>query len=154
MGEKEYLTKEKFEALQSEQKELKTVKRKEVAEQLQYAKGMGDLSENAEYHEARDMQSKIESRISQIDAILKNAEIVHHKKSDVIEVGSEVEIIKKGEKTKQVFTIVGSEEADMSEGKISNQSPMGISLLGKKKGETFEFKTPKGKTEYQIKNVK
>lgn len=155
MGEKEYLTKEKYEALEVELKELKTVKRKEVAEQLQYAKGMGDLSENAEYHEARDQQAKIEYRIAQIENILKNAEIIEHKTSSgVIEIGSEVVLQKKGEKDKQTFTLVGSEEADMSAGKLSIQSPMGMSLVGKKKGETFEFKTPKGKTEYKIVNVK
>ena len=154
MGEKEYLTKEKYEQLQVELHNLKTVRRKEVAEQLQYAKGMGDLSENAEYHEARDEQAKVEFRISQIEGILKNAEIVSHKKGTTIEVGSEVVIQKKGQKDKQTVTLVGSEEADMSAGKISNQSPMGMSLLGKKKGETFEFKTPKGKTEYKIVSVK
>lgn len=154
MGEKEYLTKEKYQDLEKELQNLKTVRRKEVAEQLQYAKGMGDLSENAEYHEARDEQAKVEHRISQIENVLKNAEIVDHKKSTEVEVGSEVVIQKKGSKDKQTFTIVGSEEADMIAGKISNQSPMGMSLIGKKKGETFEFKTPKGKTEYKIVNVR
>jgi transcription elongation factor GreA len=153
MTQKEYLTKEKYQELEKELQELKTVKRKEVAEQLQYAKGMGDLSENAEYHEARDEQAKVEYRISQIENILKNAEIVEHKKGSTIVVGSEVTILKKGSKDKQTYTIVGSEEADMSAGKISNQSPMGTSLLGTKKGETFEFKTPKGKTEYKIVSV-
>jgi len=150
MGEKEYLTKEKFGELEKELLMLQTEKRKEVAEQLQYAKGMGDLSENAEYHEARDEQAKIESRISQIEKILKNAEILDHKKGNTIEVGSEVVIQKKGESNTQTFTIVGSEEANMALGKISNQSPMGTSLLDKKKGDVFEFKTPKGKTEYKI----
>ena len=154
MGEKEYLTQKKFEELQVELEELRTVKRKEVADQLQYAKGMGDLSENAEYHEARDQQAKVEARINQIKAVLKNAEIVHHKKGNTVEVGSEVTIQKKGDKDKKVFTLVGSEEADMASGKLSIQSPMGQSLLGKKKGEVFDFKTPRGKTEYKITSVK
>lgn len=154
MGEKEYLTQQKHDELQVELEELKTVKRKEVAEQLQYAKGMGDLSENAEYHEARDQQAKIEFRISQIENVLKNAEIVHHKKGNVVEIGSEVVIQKSGDKDKKTFILVGSEESDMTAGKLSIQSPMGESLLGKKKGETFEFKTPKGKTEYKIVSVK
>lgn len=150
----EYLTKEKHKELQIELQDLKTVKRKEIAEQLQYAKGMGDLSENAEYHEARDAQAKTEARISQIEEILKNAEIVSHKNSGVVEVGSEVTIQKKGEKEKRTFVIVGSEESDMAAGKISNESPIGQSLLGKKKGEDFEMKTPKGKAEYKIVSVK
>lgn len=154
MIEKEYLTKEKHEALQKELHELKTVKRKEVAEQLQYAKGMGDLSENAEYHEARDEQAKIESRILQIETILKNVEILEHKKGGTVEVGSEVEVQKDGEKDKKIFTLVGSEEADMSLGKISHLSPIGMSLLGKKKGDTFEMQTPKGKVVYKIVSVK
>ena len=153
MDEKEYLTKEKYKELEEELKELKTVKRKELAEQLQYAKGMGDLSENAEYHEARDQQAKTEARISQIENILKYAEIVSHKKSEVISMGSEVVVQKVGEKEKQTFFIVGSEEADMLKGKISNKSPLGQSLLGKKKGEKFDFQTPKGKIEYKIISV-
>jgi transcription elongation factor GreA len=154
MGDKVYITKEKQDALVVELQDLKTVKRQEVAEQLQYAKGMGDLSENAEYHEARDMQAKIESRISQIENILKNAEIVKPTKGSIIEIGSEVVVQKVGETDKKTFTIVGSEEADMASGKISNESPIGMSLIGKKKGETFEMKTPKGKSEYKIVSVK
>jgi transcription elongation factor GreA len=154
MGEKEYLTQEKYDELNEELHELMTVKRREVAEQLQYAKGMGDLSENAEYHEAREEQAKTEARISQLTSILKNSEILTHKKSSLIEIGSEVVLEKVGEKENHKYTIVGSEEADMSKGKISNHSPMGISLIGKKKGDTFEFKTPKGKTEYKIIDVR
>ena len=154
MGEKEYLTKEKYKELHLELKEMKTDKRREVAEQLQNAKGLGDLSENAEYHEAREAQAKVESRILQLENILKNAEIVQHKTGGTIEVGSEVEIVKVGEKDKQTYTIVGSEEADMMKGKISNQSPMGTALLGKNKGEEFDFQTPKGKTKYKIIAVK
>ena len=150
MTKKEYLTKAKYKELEAELKELKTTRRKEVAEQLQYAKGMGDLSENAEYHEARDEQAKVEGRITQLEEMLKNAEIVSHKKNGHVDVGSEVVIQKVGEKEKKTFIIVGSEEADMSAGKISNESPIGVSLLGKKKGETFEMKTPKGKAEYKI----
>jgi transcription elongation factor GreA len=154
MGDKEYLTKEKYEELVKELEESKTIKRKEVAEQLQSAKGLGDLSENAEYHEAREQQAKIEARILQLENILKNAEILKHRKGDVVEIGSEIVIVKKGDKEKQTYTIVGSEEADMLAGKISNHSPLGQSLLGKKKGEVFDFKTPKGKIEYKIVSVK
>lgn len=154
MGEIEYLTKEKFEELQNELKELKTNKRKEIAEQLQYARSLGDLSENAEYHEARDTQAKIETRILQLEEILKSAEIVSHKKGSIVEIGSEVVVQKVGDTEKKTFTVVGSEEADMAAGKVSNQSPIGMSLLGKKKGDTFELKTPKGKADYKIVSVK
>lgn len=154
MGEKEYLTQDKYNELKSELNELLTVKRREVAEQLQYAKGMGDLSENAEYHEAREEQAKTEARISQLESILKNAEILQHKKSDLVEIGSQVTVQKSGEKETQKYTIVGLEEADMSQGKISNHSPFGMSLLGKKKGDVFEFKTLKGKTEYTVIDIK
>ena len=154
MSEKEYLTQEKYDELKEELNELLTVKRREVAEQLQYAKGMGDLSENAEYHEAREEQAKVEARILQLTSILKNSEILNHKKGSMIEIGSEIVIVKAGDKESHQYTIVGSEEADMAKGKISNHSPMGVSLIGKKKGDTFEFKTPKGKTEYKIIDVK
>jgi transcription elongation factor GreA len=154
MGEKEYLTKEKYAELEQELEVLTKETRKEVAEKLQYAKDLGDLSENAEYHEARDEQAKVEFRINQIEDILKRAEIVSHKKTDVVEIGSDVVVKKIGTNDKQTFTIVGSEEADMASGKISNQSPIGMSLLGKKKGETFEMKTPKGKAEYKIVSLK
>lgn len=154
MIHKEYLTKEKYDQLAKELEDLKTTKRKEVAEQLQYAKGLGDLSENAEYHEARDKQASVESRILQLENMLKHAEIVVHKTGDIVEIGSEVTVLRKGETKENTYTIVGLEEADMSSGKISNQSPLGQSLLGKKKGEVFEFKTPKGKIEYKIVSVK
>jgi transcription elongation factor GreA len=153
--EKEYLTQEKFNALQAELHELKTVKRKEIAEHLEYARSLGDLSENAEYHEAREDQAQTESRIQQIETILKNAVIVtHNHKGDTIEVGSQVTVVKAGESTQTIFTLVGSEEADISVGKISHNSPLGAALFGKKKGETFEFQSPKGIVKYTIVDVK
>ena len=115
---KEYLTKEKFEELQKELHGLQTITRKKVAEQLEYAKGLGDLSENAEYQEAREDQAKLEARISQLEALLKDAEIVSHKKGDIVEVGSTVQIKKTGESTTGEYQIVGSEEADFSKNKI------------------------------------
>lgn len=153
MDEKIFLTKEKLEELKTELKNLVTIRRGEIAEQLQYAKGLGDLSENAEYHEARDEQAKVEARISQLEHVLKNAEVFHHKKGDVVEIGSEVEFQKKGEKEIKKVKIVSSEETDAVNGKISNESPIGLALIGKKKGESFEMETPKGKIEFKIKSV-
>lgn len=154
MSEKEYLTKEKFEELQQELEHLQTTKRREVAEQLQSAKGLGDLSENAEYHEAREEQSKVEARILQLEEIIKNAEIVNHKKSDIAEIGSEITVQKVGEKEKQIYTLVGSEESDFSKNKISNQSPLGVAMIGKSKGDEFVVETPKGKAKYKIVELK
>ncbi len=152
--EKEYLTQDKFNELQNELHDLKTVRRKEVAEHLEHARSLGDLSENAEYHEAREEQAQTEARILQIESILKNAEIVKHTKGDTIEVGSQVTLQKESDSSKQVFTLVGSEEADIALSKISHHSPLGASLFGKKKGDSFEFQTPKGTVKYKIVDVK
>ena len=152
--EHEYLTKEKFDAFAVELEQLKTVKRKEVAENLEYAKGLGDLSENAEYHEARDMQASIEDRIAKLEMILKTATIVSSHKTDAVSIGSVVTVKKGSEKDTKVFTIVGSEEIDMSAGKISAKSPLGSAIVGKKKGETFSFSTPSGTMEYKIIEIK
>lgn len=152
--EKEYLTQEKFNELQLELHDLKTVKRKEIAEHLEHARSLGDLSENAEYHEAREDQAQTEARIIQIESILKNAAIVKHTSGDIVEVGSKVTILKEGEKTESTFTLVGSEEADISVGKISHNSPLGAALFRKKKGESFEFQSPKGIAKYKIIDVK
>jgi len=153
MQNKQYLTQQKYEELQQELHTLIYTKRKEVAEQLEYAKSMGDLSENAEYHEARDNQAKVEARISQIEELLKHAEILKHKKSDVVEAGSVIEIQKSGEKEKKTYTLVGDEEADMLARKLSYDSPLGSALMGKKKGDSVKVDTPKGTVEYKIISV-
>lgn len=154
MGEEEnYLTKEKFEELAKELDYLKTTKRKEIAESLEYARSLGDLSENAEYHEAREMQAASEERIKQLEYILKNPKIVSHKKSDTVSMGSVVSIQKEGESEKFKYEVVGSEEANMQERKISHLSPLGEAMMGKKKGEPFTFETPNGKQKYTIISV-
>lgn len=150
---KEYLSKEKFKLLTAELEELKTVKRKQIAEELEFAKALGDLSENAEYHEAREAQASLEDRILQLESILANAEIVAVHHSDKVEVGSTVNVKKTGDKTARVYTIVGSEEADTATGKISFKSPLGQALLGKKKGEEFKFKTPTGEAKYTVVSI-
>ena len=152
--EKEYLTQTKYDELRSELDVLKTQKRKEIAEHLEYARSLGDLSENAEYHEAREEQAQTEARILQIETILKNAQIVKHTSGDVVEVGSVVTVSKEGDSKNTQFTLVGSEEADISLGKISHHSPLGSALYGKKKGETFDFVSPKGTVRYTIIDLK
>lgn len=148
--EKEFLTQEKHDQIVAELEDLKHNKRKEVAEQLEYAKSLGDLSENAEYHEARDMQANIEDRINRLEAILKTAVIVSAHKTDVAGVGSTITVQKEDSKESKDYILVGSEEADMSAGKISIRSPFGEAALGKRKGDSFSFKTPGGLMKYKI----
>jgi transcription elongation factor GreA len=149
----EYLTIEKKAELEQELDNLKTVRRKEIADALEYAKSLGDLSENAEYHQAREDQANCEERISHIEQILKNAVITTDRKSGFVEVGATVVVTKKGEKENRTFLIVGSEEADSMAGKISNESPLGKAILGKVKGDTVTFTTPKGEATYTIKSI-
>ncbi|MFA5651886.1 MAG: transcription elongation factor GreA [Candidatus Paceibacterota bacterium] len=151
---REYLTKKKYEELVSELKNLKNVKRKEVAEALDYARGLGDLSENAEYHEARSQQADVEERIAKLESIIKNTTVVEDKHGDHAVIGSTVVVEKSGGSKKMTFMIVGSAESDISSGKISNRSPIGSSVLGKKKGDIFSFNSPRGKMEYKVIEVK
>jgi len=148
--EHEYLTKKKFDEFTSELNTLKTVRRKEVAENLEYAKGLGDLSENAEYHEARDTQASVEDRIAKLEMILKTATIVATHHTDVVSIGSVITVKKGTDTGSKIFTIVGSEEVDSSKGYISARSPFGSAAIGKKKGDSFSFSTPSGTMEYKI----
>lgn len=149
-----YLTAEKFNELKAELDHLKTVRRKEVAESLEYARSLGDLSENAEYQEARDMQGAIEERILHLEKVIKEAKIVaHDKKGDVVVLGSSVTIQKDKEKGDRTYTIVGSEEANIHEHKLSYLSPLGEALMGKMKGDEFNFDTPAGKQKYKVLKV-
>ena len=151
------MSQEKFEELTSELGELRTTRRKEIAEQLEYARGLGDLSENAEYQEAREMQAAIEDRIGKLEHILKNAKIVKEgKKSGTVAMGSSVTVqpvAAKGSEDKRTYIIVGAEETDMFTGKISYHSPLGSALLNKKKGDEFSFHTPRGTQRFKILKV-
>ena len=151
---KEYLTKQKYEELMIELKDLKNVKRKEVAEALDYARDLGDLSENAEYHEARAQQAEIEERISKLEGILKNTIVVEDRHGDHAVIGSTVVVEKIDGSKKMTLMIVGSAESDLASGKISNRSPIGSAVLGKKKGDHFSFNSPSGKMEYKVIEVK
>lgn len=149
----EFLSQEKFDELKKELEHLKTVRRKQIAESLEYARSLGDLSENAEYQEARDLQAATEERIAKLESVLSSAKIVSHKKSDAVTLGSVTVIQKIGEKDTHEYKLVGSEEANMIERKISHLSPLGQALMGKKKGEDFTFETPNGKQKYKILSV-
>lgn len=138
-----YLTKERFDELQKELDELKTAGRGVVADRLKHAKELGDLSENSEYQEAREEQSRLEQKINQLEELLRNSSII--KKSngiDSVRIGSKVKVEKN--KDVAVYTIVGSNEADPSNGFVSNESPIGRAILGKKVGDIVMFRTPKG----------
>ncbi len=151
--EKEYLTQEKHDALQAELHDLKTVKRKEIAEHLEYARSLGDLSENAEYHEARTQQGEMEARITTLEETLKNAVVLSHHKGDTVAVGSTITIKKKSDGSKTKYQIVGVEEADILAGKLSYESPLGHAMMGKKKKDDFSFETPNGVVEYTIVDI-
>jgi transcription elongation factor GreA len=150
---REYLTKQKYDELVIELKDLKNAKRKEVAEALDYARGLGDLSENAEYHEARAQQANIEERILKLESILKNATVVEDRHGDHAMIGSTV-TVEKNDGKKRTFMIVGSAESDISADKLSNRSPIGQAVLGKKKGESFSFNSPSGTMSYKVVDIK
>ena len=136
--------------LEAELEELKG-RRSEVAEKIANARDYGDLSENAEYDSAREEQGLVESRVAEIEDILQNAEIIKATKSSTIKVGSTV-VLKNGSVV--TYRIVGPVEADPLEGKISNESPIGAALMGKKEGDKVTSNTPKGETTYTVKEVK
>ncbi|HEY4505873.1 MAG TPA: transcription elongation factor GreA [Candidatus Paceibacterota bacterium] len=147
--QKYYLSQDKYDEFVSELEELCTVKRKEIADALEYARSLGDISENAEFQEAREAQATLEERIATLKGIIKTAEIIIDHHSTQVEPGSTVTVKKEGS-DKQVFHLVGSPEASYTEGRISNESPLGKAMMGKKKGENFEVSTPKGKVSYAI----
>lgn len=148
------LSQEKFDELVKELEQLKTVRRSEIAKNLEYARSLGDLSENAEYQEARELQAATEERIRKLEELVKRAHIAtDNKKKDVVGFGSTVVIVKDGSKDQHEYTIVGSEEADMRLRKLSHVSPLGAALMGKKKGDVFTFETPNGKQTYTVEKV-
>lgn len=150
IGNQIFITKKGLEKLQKDLKYLKTTRRKEVVEAIQTAKEQGDLSENAEYAEAKEEQCRLEEKISQLEITLKNAKVINEnsKKLGFVQVGSTVILKTNGEEVK--YSIVGSSEANPGEGKISNESPLGKLLIGKKVDEEVVFEAPSGKIAYKI----
>ena len=147
-----YLTKEGLAELEAELKDLKENKRKEVAAALKEAKEFGDLSENTDWDDAKSRQLFIEGRISELENILKHAKVIEGVSGDIISVGSTVDV--EIEDGKHTFQIVGSTEADPYQGKISDESPIGKALLGKKVGEHAEVEIPAGITTYKVVKIK
>jgi transcription elongation factor GreA len=148
------VTKEGLKKLKEELEELKSVKRQEIAERLKEAISYGDLSENAEYEEAKNEQAFIEGRILELEKKIKNAKIIsekHDGRSKLVEIGSQVTVSEKGGRSEpETYMIVGSTEANPIEYKISNESPIGKALLGRMRGDTVEVQAPGGRYKYEI----
>jgi len=144
-----HLTPERLEELKTELNKLKTETRAEIAEHLSRAKELGDLSENAEYQEAREEQARVEGRILELEEIIKNVRIIKHTGArDRVDFGSVITVSKNGQKSK--YTIVGSKEARPEAGFLSNESPLGKAFFGKKAGEMIKIQTPSGEVTYKI----
>lgn len=146
------MTKEGLSKLKGELNERKTTIRQEIAKMIKEAKEQGDLSENAEYSEAKRQQGENEGRIAELEAMLKNSEVVERTdSSNDVQIGSKVKVKFDGEEIE--FQMVGSNESDPASFKISNESPMGKAFMGRKKGDKVDVETPGGKISYKILDV-
>lgn len=156
MAEKKILTYAGLKELEDELQELKVVRRREIAQKLKEARAQGDLSENAEYDAAKDEQRDIETRIEEIEKILKNVEVIDEDEVDLdkINVGCRVELKDLTDKETVLYSIVGSTEADILNNKISNESPIGVALMGKSIGDTVAVEAPDGIYKYKILDIK
>jgi transcription elongation factor GreA len=145
-----YLTAQGLEKLKKEFKYLKEEKRREISKRIEEAKEYGDLSENAEYTEAKNEQAQIEARIIELENLIKSSHVISsQQKGDVVQIGSKIRVRLNGAEEK-IYEIVGSEEADPFNGKISNESPLGQAFLGCKVDEVIDIVVPKGKIKCQI----
>ena len=157
MSEKKFLmTYEGVKKLEDELEHLKTVKRKEITEKIKVALGYGDLSENSEYDEAKNEQAFTEGRIIQLENMLKNAQVVDESEipTDIVAVGSIVKVKDYEYDEEEEFAIVGSAEADPMNNKISNESPVGEALVGKKVGAIVEVQVPDGVNKFEILEIR
>ena len=156
MNKKFPMTREGFDKLKSELDELKQIQRPQVIKAISDAREHGDLSENAEYHAAREKQSFIEGRVAEIESIIAQAELIDVSKlsGTVVKFGATVSIINLDNEKESKYQLVGEVEADIEQKKISVTSPIARALIGKKKGDYIEVSTPKGITSYEIKSVR
>ena len=157
MEEKEVLvTQEGYDNLEKELDYLKTEKRTEIAERIKVALGFGDLSENSEYDEAKNAQASNEIKIAELENKLRYARIIDESEIDTktVQVGNKVKILDMEYDEELEYTIVGSTEVDLSQGKISNESPIGSALLGAKKNQVVEAQTPGGVAKYKVLAIK
>lgn len=151
-GDFEYLSEAGFKKLKEELELLRTEKRKEIAKRLEYAKSLGDLSENAEYTEAKTMQENNEARVAELEDTLSRMVLITKTSTVVVTVGSTVKVERRGGEAEE-YTLVGSEEADPLLRKISNESPLGRAFLGRKKGEMVNVLTPRGTVAYTVVDI-
>ena len=150
------LTQEGYQKLEDELEILKTVRRREVADRIKVAISFGDISENAEYDEAKNEQAQVEERIIKLESMIRRAVIIDESKidSNVVTIGSIVKVNDMDFEEEVEYTIVGSTEVNLAENKISNESPLGAALLGAKKGHTVDVNAPAGIMKYKILDIK
>ena len=156
MGEKEFiLTQEGYDNLEKELERLKTVERYEIAERIKVALGFGDLSENSEYDEAKNAQAQNEIKIAELEEKIKYAKIIDESEVDLetVQVGNIVKVLDIEFDEEIEYTIVGSTEVDLAQNKISNESPLGAALLGKRKKDIVEVQAPVGVIKYKITKI-
>ena len=157
MEEKEViLTQEGFDKIEKELEYLRTEKRAEIAERIKVALGFGDLSENSEYDEAKNAQAENEGKIAELENKIRHAKIIDEKEIDTktVQIGNTVTLYDLEFEEEVEYTIVGSTEVDLTQNKISNESPIGKALLGAKKGAIVEVEAPAGIIKYEIKSIK
>jgi len=152
MSQKTYLTPEGEAKLKAELAELTGLRREELSQRLRSAIQMGDLSENADYHKAKEDQAFLEGRIQEIEASLRTAVIIENKHTDYVTIGSHV-TVQEEDSDPEIFYVVGGKEADPRNGKISNESPIGSALMSHKAGDVVEAETPGGKIKFKILKV-
>ena len=151
-AKKHILTSKGLQALEDELQDLKVVRRKEIAQKIKEAREQGDLSENAEYDAAKDEQRSIESRIEELENIIKFSEVIDESSfdKDKVSIGSTVRFHDEGFDEEMEYRIVGSTESDIMHGKISNESPIGRALIGARVGDIVEVESPEGVDRYRI----
>ena len=158
MGEQQevILTQEGFDKLEEELNYLKTEKRTEIAERITVARGFGDLSENSEYDEAKNAQAENEQQIAELEVKIRNAKVIDSKEIDTktVQIGNTVKLYDEEFEEEIEYTIVGSTEVNLAENKISNESPIGKALLGRKKGEVVDVDAPDGIIKFKILAIK
>lgn len=153
-NDKVYLTSEGFLEIEEELNHLKNVRRPEIIKALKDARALGDLSENADYDAARDEQAKVEGRILELEKILEKATIIESNKDGKVGLGSTVTIYYIDDEEEEEYMIVGSKEADPSENKVSNESPLAMAIMGAAQGEIRSVESPNGKYDVKIVKVK
>ncbi|PLX28516.1 transcription elongation factor GreA [Candidatus Parcubacteria bacterium] len=148
----QYMSQDKLDELEKEYRDLKSEKIPTIAKRIDEARQLGDLSENAEYHSARDEMAWAQSRVKELQRLIDDAEVITNTGSKTVQIGSTIRV--KSNKIEKEYTIVGAQEADPLSGKISNESPLGSAFIGKNKGDKIQITLPAGVQDYKILEVK